>query len=202
VRRLALAVLIMSSLASSAAAQHDLSVWRRSTSAGTATLYPWYFYNGKVNIDTRYNFDVDDTAALCLGKSLGGKRFSFIPQACGYLGELDGWGPEFYLLGSWGKISFFQQFQYVEDFRSQAEGDASFFYHWTDLLVEVHPRVQLGADAQFYARNLRGGYLRTDVGPAMRLNWRGWYAKCWVAWSVGTDDKGLRTTFLAVGKAW
>ncbi len=88
----------------------EISLWSRNTEA-----YPWYFYTGKkFTADIRYNFDQQKTAAVCIGKKFGKDEFAVIPEACGYVGKTNGYGPEVWFLSDTKKYSLMSYVQYTK----------------------------------------------------------------------------------------
>ena len=182
------------------AQQHDFSMWTRSTTGSTVVI-PWYMHFGdKFVIDARYNYDAKGTFGGCIGKSFGGKNLSLVPEACGYIGEVDGFGPELLVMGSKGKTSLFSQNQYVHGMNSRD----SFLYHWTDLLLKTNKNLSLGVDWQIFKLTGISAPVAVDVGPAVKVMFGKVYFRIWPCWAIDPKDSARRgnpTLFLGVGYA-
>jgi hypothetical protein len=178
--------------------QNDMSFWTRST-AGSTSPIPWFMHFGdKFVVDVRHNYDAKNTAGLCLGKKFGGEALSVVPETCGYIGRIDGFGPELLVLGSKGRVSLFSQNQYVYDTHLKE----SFVYHWTDILVKVHKNVSLGVDWQVFKPTDFSAPTAVDIGPAAKVTLGKIYLRAWPCWSIDPRDparRGNPTLFLGVG---
>jgi len=177
--------------------EHDVSFWSRNTSL---SAFPWYFYgNGKIVLDTRFNFDAEKTAGVCIGKSFSKKEnITLIPEACGYLGKTNGLGPELLVMTKKGKFNSFSQNQYVHGI-----GNTSFVYHWTDVQWQVQKRISVGADGQIFKEMSKAPTAQVDLGPSTKLILsKHVYFKFWPAWSIGPQNVGEKKIFLGLGYTW
>lgn len=181
--------------------QNDFSVWTRST-AGETVVIPWYMHLGKkAVVDVRYNFDAKNTAGICLGKKWGDETITVIPEACGYIGDLNGFGPEFLVLGSKGRINLFSQNQYI---RGSLPSN-SFVYHWVDLVASVNKYIALGVDYQVFKLTNVSAPTAVDIGPAAKITVGKMYFRLWPCWGMDPKDanrRGNPTLFLGVGYVW
>lgn len=176
--------------------QHDLSFWSRNTSL---SAFPWYFYgNKKVLVDARYNFDEEKTVGVCVGKPISKENLTFIPEACGYFGKMNGYGPEIMISTKKGIFESFSQNQYVH----ATKGD-SFFYHWTDTQWKIKRRFSLGIGGQAYKEISSESSGQIDIGPSAKfVISKNTYFKVWQVWSIGPQNSGEPKTFLGVGFIW
>ena len=174
--------------------QNDVSFWSRNKEL---SAFPWYFYGGKkVTVDARFNFDAAKTAGVCLGKKLGGESLTLIPEACGYIGKTNGYGPELLVLSTKGKISAFSQNQWL-----QGVGSPSYFYHWTDIQRKLTKNLSVGVGEQIF-KEISDEKGQIDLGPSFRPTFGPMYFKIWPAWSIGPANIGMLKLFLGVGYAW
>ncbi len=172
--------------------QNDGSMWFRNSKP-----IPWYMYVGKkATVDLRYNFDADKTGGACLGKAFGKESLTLIPEACGYIGETNGYGPELLILSSKGDWFTFSQNQFL-----QGVGSPSYLYHWRDIQRKVRKWVSIGGGEQIFKEisSLPG---QIDLGPSMKFILGKTYVKIWQAWSIGPANRGQHTSFIGVGYAW
>jgi len=137
--------------------EHEVNLWSRNT-----TVSPWYFYTGKFVLDARYNFDLDKTGAFCIGKSLGGEKFSIIPEACGYAGTYNGYGPELWILSETKSYSVTSYIQYAKFLDTD-----SFGYAWIQAERKIGRHVEFGLGGQ--ALKNGANPFEADFGPAGSL---------------------------------
>lgn len=168
---------------------HEVSLWSRN-----ASIYPWYFYTGeKFTADLRYNFDEDRTAGFCLGKQFGKKAFSVIPEACEYIGQAFGLGPELWILSETDKISIESYVQYVKMFNTSSYG-----YIWlqSERKITRHFGLGLGGQALKVARER----FEADLGPALKftIGKRG-YMSLLPMWRITPGERGKTTLYTGFG---
>ena len=176
-------------------AQHDASLWFRST-PGTSQAYPWYTYAGKrVFFDVRYNFDWTNTGAVYIGKDIGRHGISVIPEIGILAGEYNGISPEMFILGHKKRVSFFVQMQYVKGWGNHPD----FFYHWVDCQFDLRRWISVGVDEETLHIHSR---TQVNLGPAMKLTFGKMYLKVWPAVSVGPVRRGTPIVYVGIGRAW
>lgn len=173
--------------------ENDLSMWAKNTA-----VIPWYLHiDKKVVVDLRYNFDAKRTGGICIGKAIGKESLTLIPEACGYIGQTNGYGPELLILAGHGKYSVFSQNQFFQ----AVGGDTSYFYHWTDFQIKVVKGFSAGFGEQI-CKSINDDPGQIDVGPSVKLAVGKIYFKFWPTWSVGPANRGEFATLVGVGYAW
>jgi hypothetical protein len=187
--RFLLAVVLLA-LPAQAWAQHDISLWGRRT-LGDTQASPWYVFAGSFVANVRYNFDAQDTAGACLGKGFG-TSVVLVPEACGYFGEMSGFGPEVLVFGDWPTATLFMLNQYVRGL----DGNPHYAYTWTSLLGKATPSLRAGADLQAFRMT---GFSQVDAGPSFRVLLGPAYLHAWQAWSLGPENRGRPMTFVGMG---
>jgi len=178
------------SMPAPALAQHDISVWGRRA-LGDTHISPWYIYAGSFVANLRYNFDSESTAGACLGRGFG-SGVILVPEACGYFGDMSGFGPEVLVFGDWPMATLFIMTQYVRGL----DDNPNYAYNWTSLLGKATPNLRAGADLQVFRMT---GYSQVDAGPSARLVLGLAYLHVWQAWSLGPENSGRPMTFIGIG---
>ncbi len=161
---------------------HELILWTRG-----AAVTPWYFYTGnKVTADIRYNLDEEKTAALCLGKSIGGERFSVVPEACAYAGKQKGYGPELWVLSETSKASLTSYIQYAK-FREVP----SFGYGWFQSEAKLSKHFAFGGGLQATKEGKLD--ISLDAGPSVKFYAGKMIFNVLPMWRVTPESRGRPT---------
>jgi hypothetical protein len=187
-RHTLLFVIFFSGLCFAQSSETEVSYWSRGKS-----IAPWLYHTNKyVVTEVRYNLDQDHTFGVCLGKEIGSKKFSVVPEACAYTGRYHGWGPELWLLSETEKFEMWSYIQYAKFFDT-----SSFGYAWFQAERKIWRGLGIGPAAQF----LKDGKdpLEADLGGSMKLSVGRWYFNIAPTWRVTKLDRGNPTLVTGVG---
>jgi hypothetical protein len=164
--------------------KNGVMLWSRNS-----TVFPWYFYSGdKLTADMRYNLDQDKTAGFCIGKSFGKKELSVIPEACGYAGKSNGYGPELWVMSDTKKYSVTSYIQYAKFLDTN-----SFGYAWLQASRKVGKRVELGLGSQAVKEG--GNKFELDLGPAANLKLGHFTVSIVPLFRTTSDERGKLTIY-------
>lgn len=160
-------------------------------------------FGENVVVNVRHNFDATDTLGICVGKnfSISNGTLFLVPEACGYSGRADGFGPELLVIGNKGRASFFSQNQYVRGTRPED----SFVYHWGDLLIKTNRYLSLGVDWQAFKTTNISAPVAIDIGPVAKVTIKRMYFRVWSCWAIDPNNPSRRgdpTLFLGIGYTW
>ena len=99
---------------------------------------------GRHYAEARYQYEDLSTASLWYGRSFaGGEALTWwiAPMAGVAFGRTNGLAPGLVVELGWRRFSFSTSAEYLFDLEDE---DASFFYAWSEWIVEVHPAFSTG----------------------------------------------------------
>ena len=164
------------------AEDHQLILWTRGK-----FVTPWYFYTGRhLTAEARYNLDQEKTATVCLGKQIGKESFSVNPEACGYVGKENGYGPEVWVLSETSKSSITSYVQYAKFKKTSAFG-----YAWFQQETKVTKHVGLGGGVQLFKEGKSG--VDFDLGPSVKVRTGKLMFNVLPMWRTTPTDRGKLT---------
>lgn len=169
----------------------EVSLW----SQDGGNLSPWVFYRGdKITAETRYNWDDKGVYGTCIGKqfTFGKKSLTLIPEACGYTGRYNGYGPELWVISEKEKFFFSSYIQYASMKRTTSYG-----YLWLQSDYKFSKNFGLGPGLQSLKDGSRAN--ATDVGLSLVFRKGKFYANFIPLWRVTKDGRGSFTNYGGIG---
>lgn len=174
--------------ASAFKASHSISL----SATNGKSLSPSYFYSGKrVSAEVRYNWDDDNVGAVCIGKPIGKDSFKLIPEACGYVGKWNGYGPEMWILSETHRFSVVSYVQYVKTVDANQMG-----YSWFQFQRKASKWLNFGIGGQV----LKDGSspVAVDLGPIVKFIHKRVDFYINPTWRTTTQGRGERVVCTAL----
>jgi len=156
-------------------------------------LSPSFLYVGKsISAEVRYNWDDHRVGAACIGKPTGKDSLKLILEACGFVGNWNGFGPQVWILSETHRFSLVSYVQYAKPVDANQMGS-----QWGQFEGKLSRWLNLGLGGQAF--QVSGSPLAVDLGPAIKLIHKRWDLSAMPMWRTTIQGRGEKRVYVGLG---